>query len=43
LLLGKLKPKDWRYLTPQEVAALKKPPGVDRSNPAPRKSRIGSG
>jgi 23S rRNA pseudouridine2605 synthase len=25
LHLGNLKPKEWRYLTPQEVAALKKP------------------
>jgi len=27
LRLGNLKPKEWRYLTPQEVAALKKPAG----------------
>lgn len=27
LLLGKLKPKEWRYLTPQEVADLKRPAG----------------
>jgi 23S rRNA pseudouridine2605 synthase len=26
LHLGNLKPKEWRYLTPQEVAALKRPP-----------------
>jgi 23S rRNA pseudouridine2605 synthase len=24
LLLGKLKPKEWRYLTPQEVSDLKR-------------------
>jgi len=26
LRLGRLKPKEWRYLTPQEITGLKKPP-----------------
>jgi len=33
LRLGNLKPKDWRYLTPQEVAALKKPTAAQKSKP----------
>lgn len=34
LLLGKLKPGEWRYLTPQEVAALKAPLGKTQARPA---------
>jgi 23S rRNA pseudouridine2605 synthase len=30
LRLGNLKPKEWRYLTPQELAALKKTDGAQR-------------
>jgi 23S rRNA pseudouridine2605 synthase len=30
LHLGNLKPKEWRYLTPQEVTALKKPAGSQK-------------
>jgi len=30
LRLGNLKPKEWRYLTSQEVAALKKPAGPQK-------------
>ena len=33
LRLGNLKPKEWRYLTPQEVAALKKPAGLPKLKP----------
>jgi 23S rRNA pseudouridine2605 synthase len=40
LLLGNLKPKEWRYLTPQEVAALKAPGGVQKTKPVVRKPRI---
>jgi len=40
LLLGNLKPKEWRYLTPQEVAALKAPAGVQKTKPVVRKPSI---
>jgi 23S rRNA pseudouridine2605 synthase len=33
LHLGNLKPKEWRYLTAQEVAALKKPTQLRKSKP----------
>lgn len=35
LRLGNLKPKEWRYLTPQEVAALKKPAGPQKPKSVP--------
>ena len=35
LRLGNLKPKEWRHLTPQEVDALKKPPGLHKVKPLP--------
>ncbi|MGB8213927.1 MAG: pseudouridine synthase [Anaerolineales bacterium] len=37
LRLGSLKPKEWRYLTTQEVAALQKPAPAPEPKPAPRK------
>ena len=40
LLLGNLKPKEWRYLTPQEVATLKAPSGVKKTKPVASKPRI---
>jgi len=40
LLLGNLKPKEWRYLTPQEVTGLKAPAGVQKTKPDVRKLRI---
>jgi len=40
LHLGNLKPKEWRFLTSQEVSALKTPAGVQKPKPAPRKPRI---
>jgi 23S rRNA pseudouridine2605 synthase len=33
LHLGTLKPKEWRYLSPQEVVALKKPNGLQKPKP----------
>jgi 23S rRNA pseudouridine2605 synthase len=33
LRLGNLKPKEWRYLSPQEVSALKKPAGAKKNRP----------
>ena len=33
LRLGNLKPKGWRYLSPQEVTALKKPAGQHKTKP----------
>jgi 23S rRNA pseudouridine2605 synthase len=39
LHLGTLKPKQWRHLTPQEVAALKKPAGTGAGKPAPQKPK----
>jgi 23S rRNA pseudouridine2605 synthase len=39
LRLGSLKPKEWRYLSPQEVAALQKP--AIKSEDIPRKSKTG--
>ncbi len=35
LRLGNLKPKEWRYLTSQEVAALKKPAGPQKPKSVP--------
>ena len=37
--LGNMKPKEWRYLTPQEIAALKKPASASR--PGPKKAKAG--
>jgi hypothetical protein len=39
LRLGNLKPKEWRYLTPQEVAALKKPAGPITPKSVPEKPK----
>ncbi|MDD5369166.1 MAG: hypothetical protein PHQ40_08780, partial [Anaerolineaceae bacterium] len=41
LLLGKMKPGEWRYLSPQEVASLKSQSGSERSPrpPQPRQRR----
>jgi 23S rRNA pseudouridine2605 synthase len=39
LILGNLKPKEWRYLTPQEVAALKGSAGSGSKTPAKRRFR----
>ena len=39
LHLGNMKPKEWRYLTPQEIAALKKP--ANASRPGPKKAKAG--
>jgi 23S rRNA pseudouridine2605 synthase len=39
LYLGNLKPKEWRHLTPLEVAALPQPAGSQKRKPAPRKSQ----
>ena len=39
LLLGNLKPKEWRHLTPDEVAALKGQPGKARSKPEKTRAR----
>jgi 23S rRNA pseudouridine2605 synthase len=39
LRLGKLKPREWRYLTPQEVAALKKPAGSQTPKFVPEKPK----
>jgi len=39
LYLGNLKPKEWRHLTPLEVAALQQPAGSQKRKPAPRKSQ----
>ena len=40
LLLGNLKPKEWRYLIPQEIAALKTPAGGRKQKSGVRKPRI---
>jgi 23S rRNA pseudouridine2605 synthase len=42
LRLGILKPKDWRLLTAQEVAALKKPATSHKPSPTARKPKPGS-
>jgi 23S rRNA pseudouridine2605 synthase len=39
LRLGSLKPKEWRHLTSQEVAALQQPAGVQKQRPPLRKSQ----
>jgi 16S rRNA U516 pseudouridylate synthase RsuA-like enzyme len=41
LRLGNLKPKEWRYLTIQEVAALKKPATVPKSKNLVQISKTG--
>jgi 23S rRNA pseudouridine2605 synthase len=41
LRLGSLKPKEWRYLTTQEVAALQKPTTDPKQTISPRKPRTG--
>jgi len=41
LRLGSLKPKEWRYLTTQEVAALQKPATILKLKPTPRKPKTG--
>jgi 23S rRNA pseudouridine2605 synthase len=43
LRLGSLKPKEWRYLTMQEIQDLKKPASAPKPKPAhiPRKPKIG--
>jgi 23S rRNA pseudouridine2605 synthase len=43
LMLGNLKPREWRHLTPQEVAGLRNYPGKirpkpERTNPRPKRS-----
>jgi 23S rRNA pseudouridine2605 synthase len=43
LQLGNLNPKEWRYLTPKEVSALKSPVGMQKLKPAPEKPRIRRG
>jgi 23S rRNA pseudouridine2605 synthase len=39
LRLGNLKPKEWRYLSPQEVDALKKPAGTKKEKPLQQNSK----
>jgi 23S rRNA pseudouridine2605 synthase len=41
LRLGSLKPKEWRYLTTQEVAALKEPSSKPKATLSPRKPKTG--
>jgi 23S rRNA pseudouridine2605 synthase len=41
LRLGNLKPKEWRYITAQEVTALKKPAMAPVPKTKPQKSKIG--
>jgi 23S rRNA pseudouridine2605 synthase len=41
LRLGSLKPKEWRYLTTQEVAALQKPAGASKPSLPSKKPRTG--
>ncbi len=41
LLLGSLKPREWRYLTTQEVEALKRPTFSPKSQNNQKKSKIG--
>jgi 23S rRNA pseudouridine2605 synthase len=41
LLLGGLKPKEWRYLTSQEVKSLQEPAPVQKRKTYPRKPKTG--